>query len=760
MDVALPIGRWLECFTGACEWRPEDGWWLLLGAAAAVALAAGVRRARAALWTVRATAMTPRLSRWLSRWVRATSYSDEDFFRADGAGEPWVQRRKAGIDRLVARLQGAHPRSRAWGEAIRDGLSDLRFTDASRVPFPFARFMRERVGLCTVVTESRGPWLRDLDGEWTLDVSGSYGLNVAGYARYTEWMTRGLERVKDLGPVLGPLHPVVAENIALLRSVSKLDEVSFHMSGTEAVMAAVRLARFNTRRKLIVCFSGAYHGWWDGVQPGLGSERDIPDCLALKDLAPASLAVIRMRAGEIAGVLVNPMQSFHPNSPPPSDAVLLTSGMRKTQESSAAYGEWLASLRAVCSEHGIPLIFDEVYTGFRLAPGGAQAFFGVQADMVVYGKTVAGGMPIGAVCGTSALMRRFDPERPMRMAYVVGTFSAHPVVMGAMNEFLRWVTAPERLADYRDMNERCAHWALETNRELAHAGAPVRVVRLGTVWTVLFTEPGRYNWLLQYYLRAEGVTLSWVGTGRCLGSMDMSAEDYDALRAKLLDATRRMRADGWWLRAEEHPERERSMRNGLVREVLGSLVRMPQPIQAFYAEVMRRKRDDHHASHSDAANQILHIVSSSAFIGCYALAFRDLTVAMWAGLAALFLRQIGHAVLEPPCHDKEAALLGYNTRLKTLILGAYLLIPVALAVRAPEWTGPALREVAGSVAEAWVAWTALVVFGRVVFLAATKGVRLASVWLVKLVTDPLTDLIAYVPQHVGAGRLAFWNRAR
>src|SRR5262249_53256358 len=277
----------------------------------------GARRGMTVLWTWRATALTPWLSRRLAHVVRSRSYSDEDVFRADGAGPAWVERRKAGIDRLAGRLAAGHPRSTAWGETIRDGLSDLRFTDATRVPFPFARFMRERFRLCSVVTESRGPWLRDLDGQWTLDVGGSYGLNVAGYARYTEWMTRGLERVKDLGPVLGPLHPVLAENIAHLRAVSKLDEVSFHMSGTEAVMAAVRLARFNTRRKLIVCFAGAYHGWWDGVQPGLGSERGIDDCLTLKDLHPASLQVIRRRAGEIAAVLVNPMQSFHPNSPPP-----------------------------------------------------------------------------------------------------------------------------------------------------------------------------------------------------------------------------------------------------------------------------------------------------------------------------------------------------------------------------------------------------------------------------------------------------------
>ena len=158
---------------------------------------------------------------------------------------------------------------------------------------------------------------------------------------------------------------------------------------------------------------------------------------------PASLDVIRRRGDEIAAVLVNPVQSFHPNAPPPNDAVLLTSGVRKTEDPRSALRAMAAgSCRECATRPSVPLIFDEVYTGFRLAPGGAQEYFGVRADMVVYGKTVAGGMPIGVVCGTKTLMRRFDPERPMRVAYVVGTFSAHPAVMGAMNEFLRWVTEP------------------------------------------------------------------------------------------------------------------------------------------------------------------------------------------------------------------------------------------------------------------------------------------------------------------------------
>jgi glutamate-1-semialdehyde 2,1-aminomutase len=722
---------------------------VLLGLAVVLGIAVlALSKIVVALWTLRARALAPALHRRLAYWVRPRSYSDAEFFRADGADEAWAARRRQGLERLAAGLRAAYPRSRAWATEVGPGFSDLRFTDANRVPFPFARVMRERFELCSVVTASDGPRLLDLDGHATLDVGGSYGVNVAGFGRYKEWMARGLERVRDLGPVLGPLHPVTADNIARLRRISGLDEVSFHMSGTEAVMAAVRLARFNTGRPLVVCFAGAYHGWWDGVQPGLGSERPLDDCLVLKDLHPASLDVIRRRAGEIAAVLVNPVQSFHPNAPPPSDAVLLTSDLRRTEEGSERYAAWLRRLRAVCREAGVPLIFDEVYTGFRLAPGGAQEYFGVRADMVVYGKTVAGGMPIGVVCGTKALMRRFDPERPMRIAYVIGTFSGHPVVMGAMSEFLRWVMEPSTPTEYAEMNERCARWVQSTNRRLVDEALPLRVVHLGTVWTVLFTEPGRYNWLLQYYLRAQGVTLSWVGTGRCLANMDFTEKDYDDLQTKLLDAARAMKGDGWWLTAVEQPGRERRMRRMLVREVVGSLVRVPRPLQTFYAEVMRRKRDDHHASHSDLTNQLFHIISSSVFLGCYVLAWWNLTTAMWAGLAALFLRQIGHAILEPPCHDKEALLLGFNTRNKTLILGAYLAIPVFHLLRAPAWTWAGLAPVMVTVAQQWFLWTLAVVGGRVLYLMWAHNVWLALVWVVKLVTDPLTDIAAYSPHQL------------
>jgi glutamate-1-semialdehyde 2,1-aminomutase len=430
--------------------------------------------------------------------------------------------------------------------------------------------------------------------------------------------------------------------------------------------------------------------------------------------------------------------------------VLLTSNIRQTQDVNERYAQWLKQLREVCQACGIPLIFDEVYTGFRLAPGGAQAYFGVQADIVVYGKTVAGGMPIGVVCGKKELMRRFDPERPMRIAYVIGTFSAHPLVMGAMNEFLRWVQQPETAQLYEEGNQRCAQWLRTTNEKLADASLPLRIVHLATVWTVLFKAPGRYNWLLQYYLRAEGITLSWVGTGRCLSSLDFTPAHYQDLQTKFLNAAQHMKRDGWWLSEQEQPGREKRMRSRLLWEMLGSLVRVPKPLHSFYTEVMQRKHDDHVASHSHVINQFFHLVSSSVFIYCYFLLFTNLTIAVCFSLAALFVRQFGHAVIEPPCHDKEELLLGFNTRNKTLIVAGYVLIPIINMVGASTWTFAALTDRIPVIAQQWFGLTVLVVLGRVLYLIRQYNFRMSMIWFVKLITDPFTDIVAYSPRYLNA----------
>src|SRR5262245_47116281 len=175
-------------------------------------------------------AMTPAFSRRLSHWVKSIDYSQQAFFAADDADAACTERRQNAFGALAAELDAKSPVSSAWGDEIRHHLSDLRFADANRVPFPFARLIRESFNLSAVASASDGPYLTDLDGQRWLDVGGSYGVNVAGYERYKTWMQAGWERVKALGPVLGPLHPIALDNVERLKRISGLDEVSFHAS--------------------------------------------------------------------------------------------------------------------------------------------------------------------------------------------------------------------------------------------------------------------------------------------------------------------------------------------------------------------------------------------------------------------------------------------------------------------------------------------------------------------------------------------------
>ena len=452
------------------------------------------------------------------------------------------------------------------------GLSDIRFTDTNRVPFQFQKETRARYRVASITQSSEGPVLVDVDGGRAIDVSGSYGVNVCGYDAYKGFVDRAWNRVKDLGPnVLGPVHPIISDVLPALKKIANKEEVSFHMSGTEAVMCAVRLCRFNTRRTLIVQFAGAYHGWWDGVQPGPGSERANSDVLYLNDMSPAALRCIAARADEIACVCVSPLQGLNPGSPPPSDLVLLDAKVRSTAEKGNAYRAWLHQLKKVCNSSDVPLLFDEVYTGFRMAPGGAQEYYGVDADVVVYGKTLGGGLANGVVCGPARLMKRFDEAKPVRVAYVIGTFSAAPLTLATMAEFLAWVQTPATIAAYADATARTDAWVHDVNVALAAEGLPMRVDNLTTVWTVLFTQPGRYHWMFQYYLRAEGLALSWVGTGRCLFSLDFTLAQYDAVKTALLNAAKQMRNDGWW----DGDVDAKSISKKIAKEVVYNMVAQP-----------------------------------------------------------------------------------------------------------------------------------------------------------------------------------------
>ncbi len=255
------------------------------------------------------------------------AYNEQRFFSVDQAPAEAVSRRRAGLARLSALFADRYPQSLALSKQAAQGLSDLQFTGAYRVPFQFSRYLREQLKVASFVRESAGVTLTDLDGNVFYDLTGSYGVNVFGQDFYKQCIAEGSARAQALGPVLGSYHPCVADNIDRLREISGLDEVSFHMSGTEAVMQAVRLARYHTRRSHVVRFCGAYHGWWEDVQPGPGNPAKPRETYTLKEMDADTLRVLRSRR-DIACVLVNPLQALHPNQGAPGDSTLLHSARR------------------------------------------------------------------------------------------------------------------------------------------------------------------------------------------------------------------------------------------------------------------------------------------------------------------------------------------------------------------------------------------------------------------------------------------------
>ena len=509
-----------------------------------------------------------RIARRVASLIPFYEFGEEDFFGSDGAPDEIVSRRRDGFMRLATLYREHFAETRRLTAEAREGLSDLQFTDAYRVPFQYSRVVREHLRAGSFLKSSQGVTLTDLDGNTFYDLAGSYGVNLFGHDFYKACMEEGYARVRQLGAVLGAYHPVVADNVARLKDISGLDEVSFHMSGTEAIMQAVRLARFHTGRTHLVRFCGAYHGWWGAVQPGIGNPVPAHETYTLAEMSEATLRVLQTRR-DIACVLVNPVQALHPNMAAPADSGLIDSG-RRAHFDKPAYTAWVRKLREVCTERGIALIFDEVFLGFRVARGGAQEYFDVRADLVTYGKTIGGGLPVGVVCGRKPFMKRYSEDRPADICFARGTFNSHPVVMGAMNEFLRRLDSPEIAKLYENLDKLWDERSQRLNRRLADEELPLRIANISSVWTVCYTTPSRYNWMLQYYLRAHGLALSWIGTGRIIFSLNYTDEDFEAVAERFVTAAQAMQRDGWWWTNSNG--RSPSIKRQILREIIRHLL--------------------------------------------------------------------------------------------------------------------------------------------------------------------------------------------
>ena len=537
--------------------------WISLSALAALAPAA-YRRIQLSRAKHRSLAGHSRMAKRLARWLPGYAFNETEFFGCDGAPTDVQTLRRQRFFELAHTLETRHQLSIKATATAREDISDMQFISAYRVPFQFSPLVQKYLKVGSFLQSAHGVQVTDLDGQVFDDLTGSYGVNVFGADFYKRTMAEGLARTQALGPILGAYHPCVASNAARLKRLSGMDEVSFHMSGTEAVMQAVRLARYHTRRKNIVRFCGAYHGWWEDVQPGPGNPMPPRETYTLSDMSERSLDVLRTRK-DIACVLVNPLQALHPNANAPGDSTLVDSSRRAAFDRQA-YTEWLKALRQVCTERSIVLIFDEVFLGFRLAAGGAQAYFGVQADMVTYGKTLGGGFPVGVVCGKTKWMRRFHPDRPANICFARGTFNAHPVVMGAMSAFLDQLETPEIQALYDGLEERWLARVQIFNDCMQSHGIPLQAASLSSVWSLFYTTPSRYNWMLQYYLRLHGLALSWVGTGRLIFSLNYSDQDFERVVQKFVLAANQMKQDGWWWHATELTNKH--IRRQILKETL------------------------------------------------------------------------------------------------------------------------------------------------------------------------------------------------
>jgi amino acid adenylation domain-containing protein len=321
------------------------------------------------------------------------------------------------IDHLVDRHLKRTPRSRALHlehPVLADWKSSLHYRQAlAPCAYPI------------VASTTHGGRFVDVDGNSYLDISLGMGVNFLGHN--PDYVNQALARRLEQGYGLGPQCDITAEVAEGISRLTGCQRVSFCNTGSEAVMFSMRLARAITGRPLIAIFNGSYHGTFDGVLAenhqgrtvtySPGTEPGMVESLLVLDYgSEEALAEIYARREQLAAVLVEPVQSRKPGLQPQA---------------------FLKRLRALTKQHSIALIFDEMINGFRIAPGGAQEYFGIQADMALYGKIIGGGMPLGVVTGSAKWLDGIDGGRDLaggpspEVIVYGGTFCRHPMSMEA-----------------------------------------------------------------------------------------------------------------------------------------------------------------------------------------------------------------------------------------------------------------------------------------------------------------------------------------
>ncbi len=375
-----------------------------------------------------------------------------------------------------------------------------------------------------VVNKSKGSRVWDIDGNEYIDALNGFGSSFLGYQ--PEILKQAVLAQVENGYEIGPQHELAGDVCKLICEFTGFDRAALCNTGSEAVLGAMRIARTVTGRSLMVAFSGSYHGINDEVivrgtkklktipaAPGIMPEV-VQNMLILDYGTDETLRIIEERAHELAAVLVEPVQSRRPDFQPV---------------------EFLKKVREITEKSGAVLIFDEVISGFRMHPGGAQAMFGIKADIGTYGKVIGGGMPIGAIAGKAEYMDALDggawqygdSSSPQAgVTYFAGTFVRHPLALAAANASLLYMKS-RGPALQRNLNAFTDYLAAELNSICEKEGVPFYIPHFGSLWKIKFNEELPYGELLFTLMRGKGIHI-W-DLFPCFLTEAHTREDIDAI---------------------------------------------------------------------------------------------------------------------------------------------------------------------------------------------------------------------------------------
>jgi amino acid adenylation domain-containing protein len=404
-------------------------------------------------------------------------------------------RQRARLDAFMRRYVERTARSKAYTVEHRPHLADPRVVNGFRP-------MTKEITYQIVVDRSKGSKVWDIDGHEYVDTLNGFGMNLFGWQ--PEFITEAVHRQVDAGYEIGPQHPLAGEVAKLVCELSGFDRAGLCNTGSEAVMAAVRIARTVTGRSTVVLFTGSYHGTFDEVlvRAGRGG-KGIPaapgimpgvfgDVRVLDYGTPEALQFIRDNADDLAAVLVEPVQSRRPDFQPK---------------------DFLKEVREITQRSGTCFIFDEVITGFRSHLGGAQAVFGVRADLACYGKVIGGGFPVGVIAGKREFMDALDggpwqygdaSVPTVGVTYFAGTFVRHPLALAAAKAALEHLKqrGPELQTQ---LNLHTAAMADELSAFCRELGAPLEIRYFSSLWRVHWLEDHPLQDLLFAMMRNRGV---------------------------------------------------------------------------------------------------------------------------------------------------------------------------------------------------------------------------------------------------------------